>query len=136
MANAPRVSILGLAELRRDIARLDRENMPKAFVEAGSKAAEPVFNRIRGVLPKRSWNLANSARVGKVRTGATIRVGLARVPYVGPVEFGGYPRGRPFVASGRYIFPAAAGLAETAWRIYETEIQKAIDRNGWETNPR
>ena len=133
---APHVAVLGLKELRRDLTRLDRENVPKAMVEAGQRAAEPVANRIRYSLPKRSGALAGTVRAAKVRTGATIRVGLGRAPYAGPIEFGGYPRGRAYLAAGRYIFPTARSLSSTAWKIYEAEIQRAIDRNGWETNPR
>jgi hypothetical protein len=128
----PQVQVLGLRELRRDLMRLDRENVPKAMVEAGYKAVEPIANAIAAAITRRSGSLAGSTRIAKIRTGGNVRVGNARIPYVGPYEFGGYPGARPFVRDGRTIFPIAHRMAPAATELYSQLIQDAINRNGWE----
>ena len=132
MAVKPEVEVLGLKELRRDLICLDQDYFPPKFVEAGQKVADPVASRIRSALPQISGDLAGSVRVAKVRTGATIRVGSASVPYAGPTEFGGYPGARPFVRGGRYIFPTAQGQAAKAAEEYGRAVQEAIDSYPWE----
>jgi hypothetical protein len=127
----PLVQIEGLRELRLDLIRLDKEYFVKAMVEAGSAVAEPAAGAIRGALPSRSGTLRGTVRPGKVRTGAIVRTGLARAPYVGPVEFGGWPRGRTFLPGGRYIFPTARGFTDRAASTYEREIESAINRYPW-----
>lgn len=151
----PMVEIAGLKELRRDLLALDKEYFAKAMVEAGMSVAEPIASAIRGALPHKSGRLAGSVRVGKVRTGATIRTGTKAIPYGGPVEFGGYPRpavlsaranrrgnvpaslltgrygGRPYQRGGRYIFPTAKAMTSAAEAKYSTAVEGAINRYPW-----
>ena len=70
-------------------------------------------------------------RITGTRTGATVRVGRKSVPYAGAVDFGGWPKGREYVAGGRYLFPAAQGLAETVANLYSDGIQQALDSFPW-----
>jgi hypothetical protein len=133
VAGKPVVEVLGLKELRRDLVRLDKESAPKAFVEAGQSVANPLASQIRGALPKDTGDLTSTVRVAKVRTGASLRVGTARTPYVGPTEFGAYPGAREFVPGGRYIYPAARAMAQQGAEAYAKAMQKAIDDNGWWT---
>jgi len=130
---APQVALIGLAEMRRDLIRLDSDYFPKAFVEAGVKVATPLAHSIESALPHLSGDLAGTVRVAKVRTGASLRVGTKAVNYAGPIEFGAYPGDRPFVAGGRYIFPTAQGQAAKAAEEYSNEVQKVIDGYPWET---
>jgi hypothetical protein len=128
---AKQVQVLGLKELRADLTRLDNINVPKAMIEAGMKAVTPIANAIKASLPHKSGRLAGSTRVARIRTGGNVRVGAKAVPYVGPVEFGGYPGARAFVRDGRYIFPVAHSMAPQATELYSQLIQEAINRNGW-----
>ena len=130
------VQIKGLSELRRDLMRLDRDNVPKAMVEAGYRAITPILPNVRAAIPHLSGDMRGTVRSSKIRTGGSLRVGTARVSYIGPLEFGNPSRGRMFIATGRYVWPAARRLAPVAAMYYEQEIQRAIDQNGWETNPR
>jgi hypothetical protein len=131
MAQA-QVQVLGLRELRRDMMRLDRENVPKAMVEAGYRAVQPIANAVRAGIKRRSGNLAGTTRVAKIRTGGNVRVGTKAYPYVGPYEFGGYPGTRRFIRDGTVIFPTAHRMAPAATELYSQLIQEAINRNGWE----
>jgi hypothetical protein len=58
-------------------------------------------------------------------------MGRASIPYAGPVDFGGWPEGREYVSSGRYLFPAAGELAGTAAELYAAETQHALDAFNW-----
>jgi hypothetical protein len=126
----------GLKELRRDLIRLGDDDMPKAFVAAGVKVAEPLAGRVRSRLPRDSGDLAGSVRVAKIRTGAALRVGSKKVPWAGWVEFGGTRR-RPHVSSrdfypqGRYIFPEARAAGPQAVEAYAAEVGKIIDQFHW-----
>jgi hypothetical protein len=135
---APSVDIIGLRALARDVKRMpDSAALLTAFREAGRMAADPVATAIRSALPRsdteHAGRLAGDVRTNATRTGAAIRVGRKTVPYAGPVEFGAWPRGRPFVATGRYIYPTAQGanLSMQALRTYSDAMQAVLDRYDW-----
>ena len=58
-------------------------------------------------------------------------MGRASTPYAGPVDFGGYPGDRPYLAGGRYLFPAAGALAGEAASTYAAATQRALDAFAW-----
>ena len=126
--------MVGLKALRKDIDRLATEQggqVARALVDAGRAAAEPVAAAARQSLPRDTGTLAGDVRVSATRTGAAVRMGRKAVPYAGPVEFGGWPEGREFEAGGRYLFPAAAHLAEVAASVYAVGVQRALDAFNW-----
>lgn len=140
----PLVQIDGMRALRRDLIKLDREEVPKALVAAGVAVAEPLVGRIRSALPTndrppprgRHPGLASTVRAAKIRTGAAVRVGTKAVPYAGWVEFGGrrtrpHESYRPFQPEGRYIFPTARAAGPEAVRRYSEEVSRVFDRFVW-----
>jgi hypothetical protein len=134
MANAPVVDVIGLRALQRDLAKATDPRageLSAAMRKAGGAAAAPVAEAARGAVPVDSGRLSGDIRVNASRTGATVRMGRASVPYAGPVDFGGYPGDREYLAGGRYLFPAAQGLAGTVADRYSTEIQRALDGLDW-----
>jgi hypothetical protein len=62
---------------------------------------------------------------------AAVEVGYADLVYAGSVDFGGYPQGRDYVASGRYLFPAAHSLDTSAVAAYDEGTQRAINEFDW-----
>ena len=138
MAQAPTVGIVGMSALRRDVKRLtdDAGALNKALSAAGRTALQPVAAAVRSSVPQVSGRLSSDVRVLASRTGASVRMGRASLPYAGPVDFGGWPEGREYMADGRYLFPAADALGETAASDYSTAAQQALDAFGWtnETN--
>ena len=125
MADAPIVDVVGLKALARDVNKLtDDQKGPllKAMQSAGKTAAEPVAAATRSALPRSdrktdAGRLRGSVRTSGTRTGASVRMGSKAVPWAGWVEFGGtrhrpFPSHRDYVKDGRYLFPAARGLAE------------------------
>jgi hypothetical protein len=137
MAQAPVVDVVGLRALSRDLARAaDSPTSPllKALKDAGNRAATPIAEVARSAVPHDSGRLSSSVRVSAARTGASVRMGRASVPYAGPVEFGGYPGSRPYLPAGRYLFPAAGDLATQAATDYADALQRGLDAINW-TNP-
>ena len=135
---APTVGIVGLNALRRDLVKLTADAGPlnKAFAQAGMSAAEPVASATRSALPQVSGELATTVRVSRARSGAGVRMGNASHPYAGWVEFGGirkapHETSRPYLAQGRYLFPAARRLASTALEIYDRALLSALQSFDW-----
>lgn len=137
---APVVGIVGAKALRKDLSQLaDDVTGPlyAAMKQAGRDAAEPVAAAARQTLPHVTGTLAGDVRTSGTKTGAAVRMGRASIPYAGWVEFGGTrPDGseRPYLAAGRYLFPAARGLAERAARDYSDSLARLFDRSDLWTN--
>jgi|SRR5215471_18764 len=140
MPAAPVVGIVGMAALRRDLARMSTDVSGPLYREikaAGKAAVEPVAARTRSTVPHQSGTLAGSVRTSGTRTGGSVRMGSARVAYAGWIDFGGTkPDGaeRQYMAQGRYLFPAAQGLAEPAAAAYANAIGAVMNGSAVWTN--
>jgi hypothetical protein len=140
MAQAPSVAVVGLNALNRDIKRATEDAGPIYAVmsQAGRQAAEPVASQARSSYPVKTGRLAGDVRVTATKSGAAVRVGRSTLLYAGPVDFGGWPEGREFLTNGRYLFPAASGLASESAQLYEQALQRGFDGFNWTnetTNP-
>lgn len=127
---APTVAVVGMRALRRDINQMCTDQsgpLYAAIRAAGKDAVEPVASRVRASLPVDTGALVATVRTSGTRTGGNVRMGTAGVPYAGAVDFGGYPPGRQYMASGRYMFPAAQGLASVAADRYSTALEKILN---------
>jgi hypothetical protein len=133
VTTTPTVDVIGLRALLRDANRLcaDAGPLNAALSQAGKTAAAPVAEQARGDYPEVSGDLAGSVRVTGTRSGAAVRVGRASVPYAGPYDFGGWPKGRQFIPTGRVLWPAASQLASEAATLYSEAAQHAFDSFGW-----
>jgi hypothetical protein len=131
---APAVTVVGMRALTKDLARATdpRAGELLAYLQqAGREAAEPVAGQTRSSQPRQTGALAGDVRVTSSRSGAAVRVGRARIPYAGPTDFGGYPGDRPYMADGRYLFPAAHALAASAARYYSDAMERGLEHFGW-----
>jgi hypothetical protein len=132
----PQVALIGMKALRNDLARIAGDNgvINDALKKAGKTAVEPIYTTTQASVPRDSGTLAGDVRSSGTRTGATVRMGRAGVPYAGWIEFGGTRDDgseRDFFPQGRYEFPAARSLATTAADIYSREISSLLDRYTW-----
>jgi hypothetical protein len=134
----PTVDVIGLRALVRDANRLcaDAGPLNEALKAAGRTAAEPVAAAARSAYPQRTGDLAGTVRVGATRSGASVRVGSAKVPYAAMVDFGGYPpkggsSAYPYIQGGRYLYPAAEQWASTAAELYSVAAQRAFASFSW-----
>lgn len=140
----PVVDVVGMKALRKDINRLTTDisgPLYKALSAAGKRAVEPVAVRARSSVPHVSGDLAGTIRSGGTRTGGNVRMGKAAIPYAGFVEFGGTrPQGptdraaRPFIPTGRYLFPAAYTEQPAVTSLYNDELEGLFSRNDIWTN--
>jgi bacteriophage HK97-gp10 putative tail-component len=143
----PVVGLVGLNALARDIKRLAEDQASplfEAMKAAGRQAAGPVADRARGTVPAtdntdHDGRLRGDIRVTATRTGAAVRMGRKTVPYAGWVEFGGtrkrpHTSSRDFVKGGRYLFPAAAGLAPVSAELYSAALAGVFGSGGVWTN--
>jgi len=139
---APEVGVIGLRALNRDIKKLcdDHGDINRAFARAGRIAAEPVAALARSTFPQsdtdHAGRLVGDIRVTASRSGAAVRVGRSSVRYAGWVEFGGrrkrpHESSRPFVSTGRYLFPAGRQLASTSAQLYSDALTRALEGFGW-----
>jgi hypothetical protein len=129
--------------LRRDLNKMaDDVSGPlyQAIKQAGKEAAEPVAQRARAIIPKREdARLAGDIRVSGTKTGAAVRMGRVTIPYAGWIEFGGtrkspHPSTRTFIPSGRYLFPAARGLADVSAGLYSAALDRILNTDAIWTN--
>lgn len=140
MAAPAVVGIVGMAALRRDLKTLSTDVTGPLYKEiraAGKAAVEPVAALTRDRLPHATGTLAGTVRSSGTKTGGAVRVGSAARPYAGWIEFGGSrPDGssRPYIATGRYLFPAARDLAGKAAGEYSTALERVFARSGIWTN--
>jgi hypothetical protein len=140
-STAPTVAVVGMRALRRDLNKAaDDVSSPvyRAIKQAGAQAAEPVAARARAAVPRGPDDrLSGDIRVSGTKTGAAVRMGRVSIPYAGWIEFGGTrPDGstRDYIPSGRYLFPAAAGLASTSAELYSTALDRILNSDAIWTN--
>lgn len=121
------VRVDGAKRLRGKLKEIgdDFEELKAVHREIADRAAE----KVRRAIPLgATGRLRGSVRGSGTKTSAAVRLGRKNVPYFGVVEFGGYPEGRPYVAEGRYMYPAIKQFAPTAVEIYEREIDAICAR--------
>ncbi len=104
--------------------------MQKEITGVFKRAAEKVAGKARSRIRSRSGRLAGSLRPFGTQRAAGVRMGRKTVPYAGPYEFGGYPKGRPFIAEGRAIYPTFQEEAGKVRRDVADELTGLIRRAG------
>ena len=126
MAQQVDAKVYGYDELARGSREL-AEDIEAAAGEAFEGTADKVAASARVRVPRRSGALAASVMAGGTVGVATVGYD-GSVPYAGWVEFGG-TRGRPYVSSGRYLFPTATAaeplLVAAAEAVAHDEIRGA-----------
>jgi phage gpG-like protein len=130
MAQDFAVKVEGLAELRRDLRRIDPELLDEVR-EALKAGAQRVATRAASVAPQRSGRLAASYRAFTSGNRAGVR---STLPYAGVVEYGGTirPRGTPIVF--RPAMPITGSVEYEQERIVrdlDRGIAEAAQRTGW-----
>lgn len=140
----PVVAVVGLRALMRDIQKMtdDRGPLNKAMTQAGVTAADPVAAATRSAMAgdtteaRKPPHLTGNIRVGRSRSGASVRMGSASVRWAGWVEFGGNRRAphlssRPYDPKGRYLFPSAVQLASRSARLYSEAVTEVFANYSW-----
>lgn len=108
---AEMIRISGLRELNAALKRADVE-LPKKVRLSLNDATEGIADDAGRHFPQRSGRGARSYKARSTRTAARVVMGGAKARYVPWMDFGGQgrvagrPAKRPFIRTGRYLFPA------------------------------
>lgn len=129
MAETQALRVVGLKELGQKLRAMEaglQKEIPKAFKPVVASLAD----RSRSALPSRTGTLRGSVRPFATQKRFGLRVGSKRVPYAGPVEFGGWPPGRSFVRGGRFMFPLVEKERDRVGGEMAQALQALIRRVG------
>lgn len=130
------VRIEGLAELRGKLKALESA-APKELAKELKRITVKLVPKVRARMPQRTGRAARSVRPSSSQRGAAIAVGSTRAPYAPWLDFGGstkrWPSGaisRPFVRTGRYLFPVVEENRDEITRDAERVIADLTRRYG------
>jgi hypothetical protein len=131
MAQSPvDIEVRGLRELEHG-ARALFHNIDEGAEREFASTAEQVASMVRSRQPHRTGALAATVDAGPGEKGASVSLG-GSLPYAGWIEFGG-TRGRPYIATGRTLFPTAEAAAPMFGRAGETVARNEIRSMHWPT---
>ena len=121
------IEIKGLDELFSGSRRLF-DRIGKAAGDEFERVAGRVADEISARMPRRTGAMAGAVQAKQERDKVLVGFEKAGLPYAGWVEFGGGSRpGRPYVSSGRTVFPTAmpmdSELVRAGTKATEQEIR-------------
>lgn len=130
------VRIEGFRELRNALRALGRD-APKALRVAGNEAAQLVVDNARPRVPRRSGKAAGSIKAKSTQTATKIASGGRAAPYMPWLDYGGAvgrndTARRPFVADGRYVYPAYRAVKDDFGRVLNAAVKRIADEAGLE----
>lgn len=130
------VQIVGLRETVRALRAIDAD-LPKAMRVAANKAADIVVVEARSRMPRRSGKAQQSVKAKSTRTAARISSGGRRAAYVPWLDYGGKvgrndSAVRPFIADGRYVYPAFRDKREAFERAFRAALSDVVTGAGLE----
>jgi hypothetical protein len=128
------VAIEGFREFRAALRAIGRE-APRALRVAGNEAADLVVTRARSSMPSRSGKARASVKAKSTQTAVKIASGGNRAPYVPWLDYGGAvgrndTARRPFIADGRYVYPAYRESKDEFEKILQRVLQRVADEAG------
>jgi len=132
------VRIEGLAQLNRSLRSLSAD-APKALRLAGNEAARIVVDAARAGVPRRTGRAAASIRAASTRTATRVTAGGKRAPYFPWLDYGGRvgrnnTARRPFIADGRYVYPAFRAHRSEFEQVLAKALERVIQDSGLESS--
>jgi phage gpG-like protein len=121
------VEVHGVREFQRGARRL-AQNIDDRADTAFKSVADQTATMVRSRVPRRTGRLAASLSGDHADHGATVGYDLI---YAGPVDYGGWPPGRPYVAEGRYLYPTALEARDLLKRAGEAAAEHEIRSMLW-----
>jgi hypothetical protein len=133
------VRVVGLAELRRDLRRVDAA-LPKELAAVNQQAGEVVAAEARRRAPKgahqgggRVSPISSTITAGRRQRAATVSIGGARSPHAPVYEFGGtIPRhhssARTRVTQRAYLYPALEAKRTEVTVLYARLVEQLMSR--------
>lgn len=132
------IPVEGLRDLVRRLRAVDA-NLPKAMRLAANEAAEVVVDEAQLRTPKKSGKAAKSVKAKSTRTAARITSGGNRAPYMPWLDYGGSvgknnTAKRPFIADGRYVYPAFRSKRQQVEDTYRAALDRIVVEAGLEAS--
>lgn len=142
MATVDPIKIIGLREFQTALKEMG-DDLPRRIRVALNSVAETVLGGARRRVPSRTGRARASLKVSSSQREARIKGGAARVPYYGWLDFGGrVGRGRtgpntgsvrrPFIQSGRYMYPAYSANRDSIHKALEQVLVDLAEDAGLE----
>lgn len=130
----PGISVRGLDELRKALAKADKD-LAKDLGAAGKRAADVVVPAAQARTPVRSGRARDSLRAVTVRGGGAIRGGGAKAPYFPWLDYGGRVGRkrsvvRDYIKGGRIVYPAIDEKRDAAVDVYFDAMNDLLRRAG------
>jgi HK97 gp10 family phage protein len=130
------IAVEGLRDLSRRLRAVDT-SLPKALRLAANEAAEIVVLEARRDVPRKSGKAAKSIKAKSTRTSVRITSGGNRAPYMPWLDFGGRvgkndTAKRPFIADGRYLWPAIYAKRQEVEETFRASLARIIADAGLE----
>lgn len=132
------IRVDGLKEFQRALKDVDGESQKLLRVEL-NKIADVVVSGASRRVPRRTGRAAASYRAQSGQREAKIIGGSKKVSYVGWLEFGGRigkdkSVKRPFVQSGRYLWPTVAANRQSLEKALQAALIDLARRAGLEAH--
>jgi hypothetical protein len=130
------VVIRGLPELAAAFGQV-RSNLPREMSQDFLAVSQKVASSASGKVPRRTGRAAGSIQPQATKGGASIVAG-AGVPYYPWLDFGGAVGRngsvvRPYVASGRYLFPAMDEHDHELVKAADDAVERTVKAASFET---
>ena len=129
MADKTKAEVHGVDELFRDTEKL-AGRIADVTPEQFERIAQLAVATVRAKVPKRTGQFASTVRASKTKRAVLVRMGKAKVPYAGWLEFGG-TRGRPYVPGGRWLYPTAFDMEPQLVAIANRTAHDEIRSTHW-----
>lgn len=132
------IKITGLQEFQRALKAMDGESQKKLRLVLNEAAAVVVGGAARRV-PVRTGAARASLRAQSSQREAKVIGGSKKAPYYGWLDFGGRigrdkSQRRPFIAAGRYMYPAFSANRESIHKALERRLQELVREAGLEVS--
>jgi hypothetical protein len=130
------IKVSGLKEFQRALKQMDGESQKQLRVVLNQSAETVAVGAARRV-PRRTGRAAASLRAQSSQREARVMGGSKKVPYYGWLDFGGRigrdkSQRRPFVQSGRYMYPTFAANRDSIYKALQKGLAELARTAGLE----
>lgn len=130
------VRIEGLRDMVRALRQVNAD-LPKALRIAANAAADIVVTEAQRTVPTRTGRAKASIKAKSTRTAARVTSGGRRAPYMPWLDYGGKvgknnSASRPFIADGRYVYPAFRSKRDEFEKVLRAELAAVVSQAGLE----
>lgn len=136
MAGKPPITVQGLRPMIAALKEID-DGAPKEMRLALNGVANLLVDKTRPKFPYLTGKARNSVKASSTRTAARVRTGGPKAPHAPWLDFGGKVGirktvERPFIKSGRYLYPTLEEIQPQIQDALEKAIVKVATDAGLE----